>query len=57
MAGNDNGATAGAQTADEKKRFRSEIEFPYSDLESAVELAQTINDKEGSSADNEELAV
>ena len=57
MAGNDNGATAGAQTADEKKRFRSEIEFPYSDLESAVELAQTINDKAGSSADNEELAV
>lgn len=57
MAGNDNGATAGAQVADEKKRFRSEIEFPYSDLESAVELAQTINDKAGSSADNEELAV
>jgi hypothetical protein len=57
MAGNDNGATAGAQTADEKKRFRSEIEFPYSDLESAVDLAQTINDKAGSSADNEELAV
>jgi hypothetical protein len=57
MADNDNGAAAGAQSADEKKRFRSEIEFPYSDLESAVELAQTINDKAGSSADNEELAV
>jgi hypothetical protein len=57
MADNDNSATAGAQTADEKKRFRSEIDFPYADLESAVDLAQTINDKAGSSCEVEELAV
>jgi hypothetical protein len=57
MADNDNGATASAQNAEEKKRYRSEIEFPYSDLESAVQLAQTINDRAGSSCENEELAV
>ncbi|VIO77011.1 hypothetical protein [Bradyrhizobium ivorense] len=57
MAGNDNGAAAGAQTAEEKKRFRSEIEFPYTDLESAVEVAKTINVKAGSSCDVEELAA
>lgn len=57
MVGNDNGATAEAQAAEEKKRFRSEIGFPYSDLESAVELAQTINDRAGSSCEAEELAV
>lgn len=57
MADNDNGATAGAQGAEEKKRYRSEIDFPYSDLESAVQLAQTINDRAGSSCENEELAV
>ncbi len=39
------------------KRIRSEIEFPYADLESAVELAQTINDKAGSSCETEELAA
>ena len=39
------------------KRFRSEIEFPYADLESAVELAQTIHTKAGSSCEPEELAV
>jgi hypothetical protein len=57
MADNDNGATAAAQTSDEKKRFRSEIEFPYADLESAVELAKTINVKAGSSCEIEELAA
>lgn len=57
MAGNDNSATTAAQAADEKKRFRSEIDFPYSDLESAIQLAQTINDRAGSSCENEELAV
>jgi hypothetical protein len=57
VADNDNAGTAAAQSADEKKRFRSEIDFPYADLQSAVELAQTINDRAGSSADNEELAV
>jgi hypothetical protein len=57
MADNDNAGSVAAEKIGEKKRFRSEIEFPYSDLQSAVELAQTINDRAGSSADNEELAV
>lgn len=57
MPDNDNGSTATAGSAEERKRFRSEIVFPYADLQSAVELAQTINDRAGSSADNEELAV
>jgi hypothetical protein len=57
MPDNDNAETAAAQSADEKKRFRSEIEFPYSDLESAVELAKTVHDKAGSSCEVEELAA
>lgn len=57
MSDNGNtGATAG-QAADERKRFRSEIEFPYSDLESAVEIAQTIHSKAGSSCEVDELAA
>jgi hypothetical protein len=44
-------------TGEASKRFRSEVEFPYSDLQSAVELAQTIHEKAGSSAETEELAV
>jgi hypothetical protein len=57
MAGKDDAGSAPAETADEKKRFRSEIEFPYSDLESAVELAQTIHEKAGSSCEIDELAA
>ncbi|WP_454645891.1 hypothetical protein [Bradyrhizobium liaoningense] len=57
MADNDNGAIASTQTAEEKKRFRSEIEFPYADLESAVDVAKTINVKAGSSCEVEELAA
>src|ERR1700736_6329235 len=57
MADNDNAGTAEAAKGDEKKRFRSEIEFPYSDLESAVELAKTVHDKAGSSCEVEELAA
>lgn len=57
MADNGNAATAGAQTAEERKRFRSEIEFPYADLDSAVELAKTVNDKAGSSCETDELAA
>jgi hypothetical protein len=57
MADNDNTGTANAQSADEKKRFRSEIEFPYSDLESAVEIGKTIHDKAGSSCEVDELAA
>lgn len=40
-----------------QKRFRSEIEFPYADLESVVELAQTIHTKAGSSCEVDELAA
>lgn len=57
MVDNDNAGSATAGKADEKRRFRSEIKFPYADLESAVELAKTINDRAGSSAENDELAV
>lgn len=54
MADNGNAPNASAETG---KRFRSEIEFPYSDLESAVELAQTIHTKAGSSCEVGELAA
>lgn len=57
MAGEDNAAPAEAQNADDRKRFRSEIEFPYSDLEGAIEVAQTIHEKAGSSCDVDELAA
>src|SRR5438128_128068 len=57
MADNDNGTNAAGQTVDERKRHRSEISFPYSDLESAVELVQTLHSKAGNSSDLEELAV
>jgi hypothetical protein len=57
MADKDNTGSAKTQTAEEKKRFRSEIEFPYADLESAVELAQTIHSKAGSACAVDELAA
>src|ERR1700683_119146 len=57
MVDNDNTGTAETQTADERKRFRSDIEFPYADLKSAVELANTIHTKAGSSCDVDELAA
>jgi hypothetical protein len=57
MADNNSAGTAEAAKADEKKRFRSEIEFPYADLESAVEIAQSIHTKAGSSCELEELAA
>jgi len=57
MADTGNTGAAGTQTAGETKRFRSEIEFPYADLESAVEIAKTINDKAGSSCETDELAA
>lgn len=44
-------------SAEAKKRFRSEVEFPYSDLQAAVEMAQTIHEKAGSSCETDELAV
>lgn len=54
---NDNAGTAEPQMTEEKKRFKSEIEFPYADLDSAVELAQTIHTKAGTSCEPDELAV
>jgi hypothetical protein len=57
MADNQNAASAGEQPSAERKRFRSEIEFPYADLESAVEIAQTIHSKAGSSCETDELAA
>jgi hypothetical protein len=57
MADNGNTAAPGEQPAAERKRFRSEIEFPYADLESAVEIAQTIHSKAGSSCEIDELAA
>lgn len=57
MTDNDNAGAAELQNAEEKKRFKSEIEFPYADLDSAVELAQTIHTKAGTSCEPDELAV
>lgn len=52
-----NTGAAGAEASAERKRVVSEISFPYSDLQSAVELAQTIHDKAGSSCETDELAA
>jgi hypothetical protein len=57
MADNDNTTSAATQIPEERKRFRSEIEFPYTDLESAVDLAQTLHSRAGTSAALEELAA
>ena len=56
MVGNGDTQSAASAT-EERKRFRSEMTFPYSDLESAVELAQTLNDKAGTSCETDELAA
>jgi hypothetical protein len=40
-----------------RKRIQSEIEFPYSDLESAVELARKLHSKAGTSCEDDELAA
>jgi hypothetical protein len=52
-----NSGTAEVRAPEERKRFRSEVEFPYSDLESAVELGQTIHAKAGNSCAIDELAA
>jgi hypothetical protein len=57
MVDNNNGTTAEPRAAEERKRFRSEIEFPYADLESAIELGQTIHSKVGTTCEVDELAV
>ncbi len=56
-SGNKNADIANSLREQLRKRFRSEIEFPYADLENAVELAQTIHDKAGSSCEVGELAA
>jgi hypothetical protein len=48
---------APADPTDRKTRVRSEIEFPYADLENAVELAQTLYSKAATSSEIEELAA
>jgi hypothetical protein len=53
----DSGKAGAVEAQKERKHHRSEIEFPYSDLESAVELAQTIVSKAGSSCETDELAA
>ncbi|WP_407156360.1 hypothetical protein [Bradyrhizobium sp. STM 3557] len=51
-------AAADIAATEEPKRFRSELSFPYADLESCVELAQTLFARVGSSAcDQGELAA
>ena len=57
MADKDNASNAGKQAAAERTRIVSEIGFPYADLESAIELAQTIHSKAGTSCEVGELAA
>lgn len=57
MVDNDNAQSAVTADAKTAKRFISEISWPYSDLESSVELAQTLLLKAGSSAELEEIAA
>lgn len=46
-----------AAASSDRKRIMSEVSFPYADLENAVELAQVIHEKAGSSCETEELAA
>lgn len=39
------------------RRIRSSIEFPYSDMKSAVDLAQTLRDRAGRTCEADELAA
>ncbi len=57
MAGKENTGNAASTATDDPKRFRSELSFPYSDLPSAVELAQTLHSKAGTSCETDELAA
>jgi len=56
MAGNEN-TTAAAVAEDEKKRLRGELSFPYADLGSCIELAQTILTRAGGACEQTELAA
>jgi hypothetical protein len=57
MTDNASNTPAEGQESAERKRFRSEIEFPYTDLDNAVELADTIHSKAGASCEIDELAA
>jgi len=57
MIDNDNAEPAPPSDTKAAKRFVSEIAWPYADLESSIELAQTLLSKAGSSAELEELAA
>lgn len=57
MADTENTANTAPTPSDGRKRFKSEMAFPYADLESATELAQTIVTKAGTACELEELAV
>ena len=57
MSGAANTDNSADKTAAENKRFRSELSFPYSDLETAVELAQTLHSRAGTSSEADELAA
>ena len=48
---------ASAEKATPRKRVISEIEFPYSDLELAAELAKTLHARAGNSSTDDELAA
>jgi hypothetical protein len=52
-----NGNIKAAAPTEERKRIRSEIEFPYADLENAVELAQILHSRAGTSCELTELAA
>jgi hypothetical protein len=49
-----NAANAAAET---ETRFRGGLTFPYADLESCIELAQTLHSRAGTSCDQGELAA
>ena len=50
--------TAAEFPVDEDKRFRGDLTFPYADLESCIELAQTIHSRVGTApCEQSELAA
>lgn len=57
MADNVNTANTADSVDDERKRFRGELSFPYADLESCIELTQTLHSRAGTSCDQGELAA
>ena len=57
MVQDDESIDANAEPERSAQRVRSEIEFPYSDLEDVTELAQTLHLNAGSSCEDAELAA